>query len=89
MDIKFRKYNYYFDDDKTQPQKERIEVFVNGEELIFGEDVAAIYIDQCKYHGETVFIHGYSEGGFVNMTICLECCNMIYEKILKDGKIDA
>jgi len=77
IEIRSRAYHPYGDEKK--PLESIDEIYINDEPFEMGEGPANIYKDKCKIHGETFFIHGYNQGGYDGMAICLKCCAEILQ----------
>jgi hypothetical protein len=58
------------------------EVFIENKPLDMGEGAGEIIDGSCEHHGNTKFLSGYNQGGHDSVSVCLECCREIANKLL-------
>jgi hypothetical protein len=55
------------------------EVFIDGQPLEMGDDVAEFIQVACKKHGVAPGLRGFNEGGYNFVDVCLECCKEVMD----------
>jgi len=64
------------------------EIFIENKPLDMGKGTGEVIEGSCEHHGHTKFLNGYNQGGHDSVSVCLECCQEITNKLLPKKMYD-